>query len=51
MHRDEKRESKSDVRATPSKSRRRFVARLVKAGTVAVPVVMAASIQSRAHAS
>lgn len=32
-------------------SRRRFVSKLVKVGTVAIPVIVSASIQSRAHAS
>ncbi len=37
--------------AAAGSSRRRFVAKLVKIGTVAIPVAVAASIQSRAHAS
>ena len=32
-------------------SRRRFVSKLVKVGTVAIPVIASATIQSRAHAS
>lgn len=38
-------------REAAESSRRRFVAKLVKIGTVAIPVAVAASIQSRAHAS
>ena len=32
-------------------SRRRFVSKLVKVGTVAIPVIASATIQSWAHAS